>query len=216
MTARRRDALVVLLALVTGATDATAFERLGNAFASVITGNLVLLGIGGARPDGRLALFSGCALAAYAIGVLATAPRRDDEQTSAWPASANLALGADLLLLVGVTVGWELSDGHPGRTAEALLLAAAAAAMGAQSTAVRRLGQISTTYLTSTFIGVFESIAARRWSADETRSVAILVVAFGGAAAATGLIVDAPRLLPVLILAPLVLVIGAALRLSAH
>ncbi len=216
MTGRHRDALVVLLALATGATDATAFERLGNAFASVITGNLVLLGIGGARPDGRLALFSGCALAAYAIGVLATAPRRDENQPSSWPVSANLALGADLLLLVAVTVGWELSDGHPGRTAQALLLAAAAAAMGAQSTAVRRLGPISTTYLTSTFIGVLESIAARRWSADETRSVAILLVAFGGAAAATGLIVDAPRLLPILLLAPLVVVIWSARRLTAH
>jgi hypothetical protein len=79
-----------------------------------------------------------------------------------------------------------------------------------------RLGRISTTYLTSTFIGVFESIAARRWSADETRSVAILLVAFAGAAAATGLIVEAPRLLPILLLGPLVLVLGAARQLTAR
>ena len=38
-----RAARLILLAMATGATDATAFERLGHTFASVITGNLVLI-----------------------------------------------------------------------------------------------------------------------------------------------------------------------------
>lgn len=212
MTVRTRDVLVIVLALTTGATDATAFERLGNAFASVVTGNLVLLGVGGARGDGRLALFSGCALAGYAVGVLASAPRRraEIEQPAVWPAGATAALVADLVLLAVVMTGWELSDGRPTSAVQALLLAGAAAAMGMQSTAVRRLGSMSTTYLTSTFIGLFEAMAARRWSGDETRSVAILAVAVGGAAAATGLILDARRVLPALLLAPLAIVILVA------
>lgn len=212
MTVRTRDVLVIVLALTTGATDATAFERLGNAFASVVTGNLVLLGVGGARGDGRLALFSGCALAGYAVGVLASAPRRraETEQPAVWPAGATAALVADLVLLAVVMTGWELSDGRPTSAVQALLLAGAAAAMGMQSTAVRRLGSMSTTYLTSTFIGLFEAMAARRWSGDETRSVAILAVAVGGAAAATGLILDARRVLPALLLAPLAIVILVA------
>jgi uncharacterized membrane protein YoaK (UPF0700 family) len=212
MTVRTRDVLVIVLALTTGATDATAFERLGNAFASVVTGNLVLLGVGGARGDGRLALFSGCALAGYAVGVLASAPRRraEIEQPAVWPAGATAALVADLVLLAVVMTGWELSDGRPTSAVQALLLAGAAAAMGMQSTAVRRLGSMSTTYLTSTFIGLFEAMAARRWSGDETRSVAILAVAVAGAAAATGLILHAPRVLPALLLAPLAIVILVA------
>ncbi len=127
-----------------------------------------------------------------------------------------MTLMADLALLVAVTVGWELTDGRPGNAVQLLMLAAAAAAMGMQSTAIRRLGPMSTTYLTSTFIGVFEAIAARRWSADETRSVAILAAALGGAAAATGLILGAPRLLPAVVLAPLVVVILASHSLTAQ
>jgi uncharacterized membrane protein YoaK (UPF0700 family) len=212
MAVRTRDVLVILLALTTGATDATAFERLGSAFASVITGNLVLLGVGRARGDGRLALFAGCALAGYAVGVFASAPRRGAEagQPPVWPSGATFALVADLVLLAVVMVGWELSDGRPASTVQALLLAGAAAAMGMQSTAVRRLGSMSTTYLTSTFIGLFEALAARRWSGDETRSVGIIAVVVAGAAAATGLILYAPRVLPALLLTPLAIVILVA------
>lgn len=218
MTLRSRDGLVILLALTTGATDATAFERLGNAFASVITGNLVLLGVGAAKGDGRLALFSGAALAGYAVGVFASAPRHQEEtrQRDSWPRASTVALIADLALLVAVSVGWELSGGRPGKTAQLLMLATAAGAMGIQSTAVRRLGPMSTTYLTSTFIGVFEALAARRWSADESRSVAILAVALAGAAGATALILTAPRLLPALVLAPLVIVILASRALMSR
>ena len=122
MTLRSRDGLVTLLALTTGAVDATAFERLGNAFASVITGNLVLLGVGGARGDGRLALFSGCALAGYAVGVFASAPRRHEGagQRYTWLRASTVALIADLVLLVAVSVGWELTGGRPGRTASGM------------------------------------------------------------------------------------------------
>jgi uncharacterized membrane protein YoaK (UPF0700 family) len=215
MTLRSRDILVILLALTTGAADATAFERLGNAFASVITGNLVLLGVGATRGDGRLALFSGCALAGYAVGVLATAPRRGGPTQSlyVWPPSASLVLVADLALLLFLSLGWELSDGRPHRAVQLVLLAVAAAAMGMQSTAVRRLGPMSTTYLTSTFIGVFEAIAARRWTGDESRSAAILGVALAGAAGATALILYAPRLLPALLLTPLAIVIISSRQL---
>ena len=93
MSPRSRDVRLILLAVATGATDATALERLGHTFASVITGNLVLLGAGAARGDGRLALFSGLALAGCAIGVLAAAPRRQPaEQRPDWPAGTTIAL----------------------------------------------------------------------------------------------------------------------------
>ena len=93
---RARDLLLILLAVTAGATDATAFIRLGHVFASVITGNLVVLGLSAARADGHLALFAGCALAGYALGVILAAPRRseNDAERSLWPASTTIALGA--------------------------------------------------------------------------------------------------------------------------
>lgn len=212
---RSHDALVVLLAVTTGATDAAAFERLGHAFASVITGNLVLVGVGAARGDGLLALFSGCALIGYAVGVLAAAPRRGEtkQHGDRWPKAARSALVADLALLASFALVWELVRPHPGTGMQLLLLLLAAAAMGVQSTAIRRLGPISTTYLTSTFVGIFEALAARSWSREHGRSVAILVAALVGAAAATALLLYARRLLPLLQLLPVLIVIIASRRL---
>jgi uncharacterized membrane protein YoaK (UPF0700 family) len=207
---RARDILVILLALTTGATDAAAFERLGNAFASVITGNLVLLGVGAAKAEGRLALVSGCALVGYALGVAVAAPRGNNRKPSAWPRSTTTALAGAFALLGAEAIGWELSGGKPGREAQVLLLALAAIAMGMQSTAVRRLGPMSTTYLTSTFIGIFEALVAGRLAEEHGRGAAILAVALAGAAGAVGLISAAPRLVPSLQLLPLLVVILAS------
>lgn len=215
MSLRPRDALLVLLAVTTGATDATAFERLGHTFASVITGNLVLLGVGAAHGDGRLALLSGVALAGYAVGVTIAAPRRrTPSEDSEWPHGTTIALTGDLACLVAFGVGWEITNRRPGQTPQALLLALAAVAMGIQSTAVRRLGQLSTTYLTSTYTGLLEALVGRRWSDEYVRSLGILLMAFAGAAAATGLILEAWALVPALQLVPLATVIVLGPRLS--
>jgi len=42
---RRRHSLVVVLTFDTGCADATGFLALGGAFSSVMTGNMVLLGL---------------------------------------------------------------------------------------------------------------------------------------------------------------------------
>ena len=56
-----RDGLLVLLTLTTGAVDASSFLHLGNVFSSVITGNLVLLGLSAATLNASLSLHSGVA-----------------------------------------------------------------------------------------------------------------------------------------------------------
>ncbi len=206
----------MLLALTTGATDATAFERLGHVFASVITGNLVVLGVSAVQADGHLALFAGCALAAYAAGVFLAAPRRPaaaPPRDSLWPSGTSAALLADLILLAVFAVLWEVDGSHPARLAQVVMLALCAAAMGVQSTAVRRLGQLSTTYLTSTLTGLVESLAVREWPRDHNRSLAILIAAVAGAAAGVALITHARRWLPAMQLLPLVIVLPASLPL---
>src|ERR1700749_2249280 len=69
--ARLRDALVVVLALTSGAVDAVTFVRLGRVFSSVITGNLALLGVAAGQREGGLAASGGLALAGYGLGVIA-------------------------------------------------------------------------------------------------------------------------------------------------
>lgn len=214
---RVRDVLLVILAVTTGATDATAFERLGNVFASVITGNLVLLGISAVRADGKLALFAGCALAAYAVGVALAAPRGSSSPVKerVWPHGATVALGAELVMLVGFGVFWEADGRDPARAAQILLLVLCAGAMGVQSTAVRRLGAMSTTYLTSTLTGLVETLIARRWGPDHGRSLGILIAALAGAAAGVALDLHAREWLPALQLLPLAIVLLSAQRLSS-
>jgi uncharacterized membrane protein YoaK (UPF0700 family) len=214
-TRRYRDVLLLLLALAAGATDATAFLRLGHVFASVITGNLVVLGIGAATDNGHLALMAGCALGGYALGVILAAPRRGEPEDDrpVWPVSTTVALAADLALLIGFAVMWEIDGRAPGRAVQMVMLVLCASAMGVQSTAVRRLGSVSTTYLTSTLTGLLEAAVIRRWTPSQARSLAILLALIIGAAAAAGLITHAHRWLPVLQLLPLVIVQIASWRL---
>src|SRR5262249_42291213 len=69
-----RDSLVVLLTLTTGAVDAASFLALCNVFSSVITGNLVLLGVAAGTGRAELAMHSGVALAGYVAGRAGGAP----------------------------------------------------------------------------------------------------------------------------------------------
>ena len=81
VVARRvRDVAAVILAITSGATDAIAFLALGGAFTSVMTGNLVLLGISLGQADAALGrqiavavigYIAGCYIGARITGALA-------------------------------------------------------------------------------------------------------------------------------------------------
>ena len=213
---RIRDLLLVALGVTTGAIEATGFERLGHVFAGVVTGNLVLLGIGGVRRDGSLPLSAGCALVGYALGALAGSSgprhRRGDEQR-VWPPAVTVALACVGVLLLAFTIGWEATNGHPGREARAVLLPIVAVAMGTQTTAVRRLGPASTAYLTGTLTALIDGVAGRGWSAVDSRAVAIIIGAIAGAAMATLAIDRSPASLPLVPLLPLTVVVLTSRRL---
>ena len=204
------------LGVTTGATDATGFERLGHVFAGVVTGNLVLLGIGGVRRDGWLALSAGCAVVGYVLGVLvASSGRRHkrDEEQRVWPPGVTVALASAGVLLLVFTVGWEATGGRPGREVQAVLLPIVAVAMGIQTTAARRLGPLSTAYLTGTLTALLEGLADREWSTEESRGVAIIIAAIAGAATATLVIDHSPASLPLVPLVPLTIVVLTSRRL---
>jgi uncharacterized membrane protein YoaK (UPF0700 family) len=212
-----RDTLVVVLTLSTGALDAATFLRLGKVFSSVITGNLALLGVATGEQDATLARNGGLALAGYAAGVvagslLARTPERDQP---VWPRRVTLTLAAELLLLIAFGAWWLASGPQRGTASQLGLLVMSAAAMGMQSTAVRRLGQMSSTYLTSTLTGVVTGLALRQAPADWQRSVgviaAIVIGAVLGALAAT----HSPSWVPAAVIIPLACVVAASLRVAA-
>ena len=208
-----RDGLLVLLTLTTGAVDASCFLRLGNVFSSVITGNLILLGVAAATQSARLAIHGGTALAAYSAGVLIGAPiaTRRARGGETWPRSVTVTLAAEFRVLAGFSAGWELTGGSPGSTARLLLIAALAVAMGIQSAAVRALGGMSTTYLTGTLTAVITELATRDRTPGFARSVGVLAAVVSGAVAGGVVAEHAPVWLPVVILTPLAVVLIASI-----
>jgi uncharacterized membrane protein YoaK (UPF0700 family) len=213
-----RDWRVVLLTITAGAVNAVSFIALGKVFSSVITGNMVLLGVAATTGNSAAAIHGGVAVAGYSAGVLVGAPmaaRGGEEHGGTWPASVTATLTAEVVVLAAFCAGWEAAQGHPRGAAQAALLVVLAAAMGMQSSAVRRLGQMSSTYLTSTLTGVLAGLATRKAPEGLARSLGSLIVIVAGAVAGGFLATtSAYPWLPVVILLPPCLVIAGAL--SAH
>jgi uncharacterized membrane protein YoaK (UPF0700 family) len=216
--AAARDYRVVLLTLTSGAVNAVSFLALGKVFSSVITGNLVLLGVAATSHSPSEALHAGVATAGYAAGVLIGAPlaARRSRQADTWPASVTVTLGAELFVLAGFCVGWELSHGSPHDGGQLTLLVAAAAAMGMQSAAVRRLGQMSSTYLTSTLLGVLAGLVGGGRPEGLGRSIGVLAAVVVGALAGGILAKSAHAWLPVAVLLPLAVVVAGSAVVSRH
>jgi uncharacterized membrane protein YoaK (UPF0700 family) len=206
--------LAVVLTVGTGATDVASFTRLGNVFTSVITGNLVLLGLAIGRVSGTLATHAVVAFAGYLAGLAAGARLVPGDQApeGPWHKAMPAALLVELVLLAGFTVGWELTGAAPHGAAQLVLLALAAAAMGTQSAAARGFGaRVSTTYLTSTLVGVVAAwVTPGQPARMQWRQVSLLVALTAGAAAGGLVIANAAAGLPAIPLTALVLVIGAA------
>ena len=204
-----RDLLVVLLTITTGAVDAASFLALGNVFGSVITGNLVLLGVAASTTQPGLAMHSGVALAGYVAGVAIGAPlavhRHETGET--WPPSVTITLVAELGVLAAFSVVWELAGAAPRGGVQLALVAILAAAMGLQAAAVRRLGQMSTTYLTSTLTGLIAGLVTGSKPDGAKRSLGVLAAIVVGAVVAAVLLKTAPAWLPAVVLIPLGLVI---------
>jgi uncharacterized membrane protein YoaK (UPF0700 family) len=206
-----RDALVAVLALTSGAVDATSFLALGQVFSSVMTGNLVLLGVAASNHNAGQAIHAGVAIAAFGAGVLAGAPiaaragnrGSSSERSGVWPAGVTLTLALELCLLVAFSVGWELSPASHHGTARLALLILFAAAMGLQSAAVSRLGRMSSTYLTGTLTGVLTALVTRSGQDGRRRDVSALGAVAVGALAAGLLMTVAPAWVPAAVLAPL-------------
>jgi len=160
MNTRPREQILTMIAIVltfgSGATDVASFTRLGGVFTSVMTGNIVLGGLAVAQRSLSLASHTAVSIAGYIAGVVGGTWVAHGFKAASW------ALFAELVLLAGLTVGWEVTDASPAGWAQFCLLAVTAAAMGVQASAVNEMGltHVSTTFLTGTLTGLVSSLAS--------------------------------------------------------
>ena len=213
---RALSVVAVLLTVGSAATDVACFTRLGSVFASVMTSNIVFLGLAAAQHSGRLAERAAIAVAAYVIGVaaasrLAGTGRRPDHQDAAyWSAWIAGALITEVVLLAVLTVGWQITGARPEGGAQLFLLAVAAMAMGLQSGAVAEMGLagISTTYLTGTLTSLVGSVASpgQGHGDNNGRRVAALCALAAGAGLSGLLLATAQAAVPAV---PLVMLLAA-------
>jgi len=203
------NALLTLLTIGTGAVDATSILSAERVFSSVNTGNLVLLGA--AAGWHGPALGAGVAVAAYAAGVASGARIRKEPAGRAglWPRAVMLTLTIELAVLAGFSVVWELVHTRPGAW-HALLLALLAGAMGLQSVAVRKLGGVSTTYLTGTMTAFVAGLVSGESRDRSLRSLVLLVSITAGAALGALVLHLDPVLTPLVLAGPLAIVVVVA------
>lgn len=217
MSANRRTALVTLLAVHSGMTDAIGFVALGGAFTSVMTGNMVLVGIDITRGSvtavlrtavAVLVFVGGCAVGARIAGLGPHQVR----PLQIWPEDVTRALRVQAALTVIFALGWWATGDGRGASAQLFLLAVNALCLGIQSSAVQRFGiaGLSTTYLTGTLTTVAIHLSTGQRGEEVSRSVRILVGLITGAAVGALLALHATALVPV---GPL-LALGTVLILS--
>jgi uncharacterized membrane protein YoaK (UPF0700 family) len=210
----RGHARIALIALTAGTAslDVTAFFRLGGVFASVMTSNLVFVGVAVVKTEAAFGVRCAVAILSYIVGVgLGSAiapPSGGENRLGNRPLS--LLLTGELAVLVGYTIWWMALDGRPAGWARLALLGAIALSMGSQSAAARQLGSpnVGTTYLTGTLTSLVSTVAARR--RPDAEAVAVLVALVVGAGAGAALLDAAPITVPLLALAG----VGTAVALS--
>jgi uncharacterized membrane protein YoaK (UPF0700 family) len=162
-----------VLTFASGATDVISYTRLGGVFTSVMTGNIVLLGLAVAHASVSLATHTTTSIAGYIAGVAGStwigrafgaspAETSGDRRASGLTAGVIWALAAEFILIAGFTLGFELSGARPAGWAQFCLLVTVAAAIGMQSATVNRmkLTDVGTTYLTGTLTTLISSLVS--------------------------------------------------------
>jgi uncharacterized membrane protein YoaK (UPF0700 family) len=212
----RRGWLVVALAVVSGITDASGFVHLGGAFSSVMTGNMVLLGLAAGTGNGGLAARAGAAIVAFVAGCViggrvAGQPGPED---GVWPRAITRALAIELVIFVAYGIALEATGGNPvGDVSRTALLALNALALGLQSSAIQRFGVsgLSTTYLTGTLTTTIVHLSSGRPVRHVALNLQLLGALIVGAGIGGLVATHAMRVIPLLQIGGVGLVILMAL-----
>lgn len=221
------SAPIAALAFGAAALDVAAFTRLGEVFASVMTGNLILLGLSVTRDSAALLIHTAIAFLGYILGVLASVQIMEKYQTTTtgWPTEVTLALTLEVIPLLIFAGGWLWTGGQPTDGTQLFMLGTVTLAMGVQGGAIKRLpGNVSTTYLTGTLTAVVTGLASahptqragsslRSRLATHRYGLVALSAALLGAASGGLLIASCPTLFPII---PIAAVLGTLWLVKTH
>src|SRR6478672_3072905 len=192
---------------------------MGQAFASIVTGNLVVAGTAIGQGDPRMLTNVALAVAAFAIGVVlgGLGVRSAGLSSARWPVQVTvlcLVELVELVVLLVLTGVWLATGGAPLGAAQYVALVAAALAMGLQSAAFRLVPVpgVTTTYFTGTLTSLLVGLVT---SGRNNVAALIALLALLAGAVLAGLLVAhaavAAVLLPVALLA-VVIVVSTARR----
>jgi uncharacterized membrane protein YoaK (UPF0700 family) len=206
----------VLLAALSGATDAIGLVALGGAFTSVMTGNMVLVGLAAGTGDATALGLVAAAIGGYMVGVFAGARAAGEPQPGQgpWPRDVNRALVVEMVAIVIFAAAWWSLGSEPPDGWFAPLIAVNAFALGVQSSAILRFGVsgLSTTYMTGTLTTMIIRLAARH-PLTSIRTSGVLLGALITGAAAAGLLAEmAPAGVPALQLVLIGIVVAVGSR----
>ena len=160
-----RDSLgLAWLSLASGCTDVLSFLKLGDLFASAMTGNSALLAIALARGEMLPASRSLTALVGFMLGAsLATAMRLVGRERQNATRSLRSLLLMEIVLLAGCAALWSASPDPIQGEALYCVVLLLAVSMGVQGVAARHVNVsgISTVVFTSVLISMAMSITTR-------------------------------------------------------
>jgi uncharacterized membrane protein YoaK (UPF0700 family) len=155
-----RRAFLIAITAAAGWLDALAFLRLGKVFNSVMTGNVLFVGLGVGDGDGARVLRAGVALIAFALGAFVGARLVGRRLTADAAARLPRALALEGTLLAMFAALWLAAGSPAGHPAlQVVLLGVGAVAMGVQAAIALalKIPNIATVALTATIaqLGAF-------------------------------------------------------------
>lgn len=184
------------LAACAGASDLLALLTHEGTFASVVTGNVALVGAEAATGDFRGLVTPATAVTGFIVGVAIWHGLWRDR-----PQALVGMLATELALLIGYATVWLVTRGTPSVVGGAAMLMVIAVAMGGQSVASMHM-RAYTTYLTGALTAAVQDLVAR--AAERRMSGLRQLAAFVAGASAATLVFRHLRwwapLLPVLLL----------------
>lgn len=160
----RSSLCLAFLSLASGCVDVLSFLKLGDLFASAMTGNTALLAIALARGQMLPASRSLTALVAFMLGAsLATLMHDPGRAHGNAPLKLRTLLLVEIVLLGGCAALWSVSPDPIRGLALYSVILLSAASMGIQGVAARQINVsgISTIVFTSVLISMVISITAK-------------------------------------------------------
>ncbi|GLZ54098.1 DUF1275 family protein [Actinomycetospora sp. NBRC 106378] len=215
--------VTVVLTAAAGAIDVVTFFAFNQVFASTMTGNLVLLGLGVGQGEWSQVIDNVCAMGGYCGGlVVGTLVCGVAMRRLPWRNAVGIALTVELALLIAVGIFWwgVDDDAAIAQWRVIVLVVGSGLAMGIQAAAMRYIGPAGTptSFLSGTVTNWVSSLVELhkpfRWGWNSPLRIAAIVVAAAGNAVIQAQVPDLAFAVPVLLV--LVAIVGMAVVTRAN